>query len=338
MKRGKLLSALLVAAALAVPGNFALAEKAAVPAASAEQAVSVEAPAGPGRLYESQGLKLRVPEAYDKLLLIEPAPAQGDRFFAVAEKASVEAAQKAGEAETGAGWIFSLGKVTAEELHQKLCGDMSGAELVARDAEGAYYIYYHPTDVRFVRESQEAMERDQAQWTKLNAWSWDYVHGDFIRDNNLTPVTADNSNIGIYLSRFIYGPAEAYTLAKKDEVPVLADGFSPLPYVEKLLYGASYRSARDTQMIKFKYYSLVLPREGVRLDFFTGKDGNNYVQEVHEGWTNYLYRATYEDKDLKAYDVMGKWLEDLKAYHKEAGTAATLEAASDWDKKSKKKK
>ena len=59
---------------------------------------------------------------------------------------------------------------------------------------------------------------------------------------------------------------------------------------------------------------------------------------MHEGWTNYLYRATYEDENLKAYDVMGKWLEDLKAYHKEAGTAATLEAASDWDKKSKKKK
>ena len=206
----------------------------------------------------------------------------------------MEAAQKAGETESGAGWIFSLGRLTAEQLHEKLRHDMSGAELIAKDSEGGYYIYYHPTDVRYVRESQEDMVRDQRQWTKLNAWGWDYVHGDFIRDNGLTPVTADNSNIGIYLANFIYGQPEAYTLGKNGEAPSTADGFSPLPYVEKLLYGASYRSAKDIQMRKFKYYTLVLPREGVRLDFFTGKDGENYVQEVHEGWTNYLYHARWQ--------------------------------------------
>lgn len=91
-------------------------------------------------------------------------------------------------------------------------------------------------------------------------------------------------------------------------------------------------------MRKFKYYTLVLPREGVRLDFFTGKDGENYVQEVHEGWTNYLYHATYQDKSLKAYNVMAKWLEDLKAYHEKTGTAATLEAASAWGEPKKNKK
>ena len=330
MKSGKILAALLAAAVLAAPGNFALAEEA-VPA------VAAEAEAGQGRLYESQGLKLRIPEAYDDLLLKDTTAQEGS-FFAVSEKASVEAAQKAGETESGAGWIFSLGRLTAEQLHEKLRHDMSGAELIAKDSEGGYYIYYHPTDVRYVRESQEDMVRDQRQWTKLNAWGWDYVHGDFIRDNGLTPVTADNSNIGIYLANFIYGQPEAYTLGKNGEAPSTADGFSPLPYVEKLLYGASYRSAKDIQMRKFKYYTLVLPREGVRLDFFTGKDGENYVQEVHEGWTNYLYHATYQDKSLKAYNVMAKWLEDLKAYHEKTGTAATLEAASAWGEPKKNKK
>ena len=325
MKSGKILAALLVAAVLAVPGNLALAEEAAAPAATAK------AEAGPVHFYESQGLKLKVPEAYDKLLLTETTPDQQGRFFAVTEKASVEAAQKEGGEATGAGWIFSLGRLTEKELHEKLCGDMSGAELVAKDAEGGYYIYYHPTDVRYVRESNEAMVRDQSQWTKLNAWGWDYAHGDFIKDNDLTPVTADNSNIGIYLANFIYGTPEAYTLAKDGEMPMLADGFSPLPYGEKLIYGATYRSARDTQMLKFKYYTLVLPREKVRLDFFTGKDGNNYVQEVHEGWANYLYRATYEDKDMKAVNVLAQWMADLKAYHEKAGTPATLEAVGSWD-------
>lgn len=328
MKRGKILAALLMAAILSAPGGFAMAKEPSEPVALA---VAEESQ---GRSYERQGLKLRIPEAYDELLLIGTGPDQEGIFFDVSEKASVEAAQREGENVVGAGWIFSLARVTEDELHRKLCEVMTGAELIAKDAEGGYYLYCHPTDVRYVRESQEAMKRDQEQWLKLNAWGWDYAHGDFIKDNNLTPVTADNSNIGIHLARFIYGPAEAYTLCKNEEVPVLADaGFSPLPYVEKLLYGATYRGTAGMQLRKFKYYTLVLPREGVQLDFFTGKDGESYVQEMHEGKTNYQYRVTFEDQDMKAYDVMAKWLSDLKAYHEKAGTAATFEAASSWDEK-----
>jgi len=112
---------------------------------------------------------------------------------------------------------------------------------------------------------------------------------------------------------------------------VLADGFSPLAYGEKLLYGVSYKSARNNPQIKFKYYTLVLPRERVRLDFFIGKDKENYVQEVHEGWTNYLYHATFQDKEMKVTAVMAKWLEDLKAYHEKTGKAGTLESVGEWD-------
>ena len=110
MKSGKILAALLVAAVLAVPGNLALAEEAAAPAATAK------AEAGPVHFYESQGLKLKVPEAYDKLLLTETTPDQQGRFFAVTEKASVEAAQKEGGEATGAGWIFSLERLTEKEI------------------------------------------------------------------------------------------------------------------------------------------------------------------------------------------------------------------------------
>ena len=325
MKYSKMMAAMLLAAALAVPGQFAMAQEAAGTAALAEAAPQQ------GRLYESQGLKVMIPEAYDGLLVKDTAPGEAGRFLAVSEKASVEAAQKEGGEAAGAGWIFSLGRVTEAELHQMLCHDMLGAELIAKDQEGHYYIYYHPTDVRYVRENQEAMVRDQAQWTKLNAWAWDYAHDGFIKDNGLEPLTADNSNIGIYLANFLYGSGEAYTLCKNDEAPVLADGFSPLAYGEKLLYGVSYKSARNNPQIKFKYYTLVLPRERVRLDFFIGKDKENYVQEVHEGWTNYLYHATFQDKEMKVTAVMAKWLEDLKAYHEKMGKAGTLESVGEWD-------
>ena len=49
------------------------------------------------------------------------------------------------------------------------------------------------------------------------------------------------------------------------------------------------------------------------LDFFTGKDGENYVQEVHEGWANYLYRGTFREPGFKAMKVLSQWFEDMQA-------------------------
>ena len=95
------------------------------------------------QIYENGGMKLTVPLEYDELLVIEtPRNNPSGILFSVSEKASVEAAKAQGY--ENAGWLFSIGTVTEDALHEALCYDMSGAEVFAKNTDGQ-----HPTDMRY---------------------------------------------------------------------------------------------------------------------------------------------------------------------------------------------
>ena len=106
-----------------------------------------------GHLYENDGLKLMIPLEYDELLITEtPQDDRGAWLFSVSEKASVEAAKATGMDYEGAGWLFSIERIDEATLRDLLCNtDLSGTEVFARDDLGRYYLYRHPTDVRYVR-------------------------------------------------------------------------------------------------------------------------------------------------------------------------------------------
>ena len=127
-----------------------------------------------GHLYENDGLKLMIPLEYDELLITEtPQDDRGARLFSVSEKASVEAAKATGMDYEGAGWLFSIERIDEATLRDLLCNtDLSGTEVFARDDLGRYYLYRHPTDVRYVRGNNDAMAADQGTWNALNEWAW----------------------------------------------------------------------------------------------------------------------------------------------------------------------
>lgn len=139
---------------------------------------------------ESQGLKLYIPDNIYKLLRTETTLSSDD-IFSVYELASVEAAKKLGANYYGSGWIFSISKISEETLKDILQNDISGTELFAYK-DGEYYMYNHPTDVRYTRENNAAMKRDQHIWRKLNEWAYKNIRKKFIADNNLTPITAED--------------------------------------------------------------------------------------------------------------------------------------------------
>ncbi len=172
--------ALLAAFALSKTGSSDPAENSApviVPDTTAEEAAVV--------LYENAGLSLPVPSEYEELLQIElPDTKEDGMFFDVSEKASIEAASLQNSESYGAGWLFSIGRVNTSKMTEMLQYDMSYAEVFARDSDDNYYLFYHPTDVRFVRENNEAMQRDQAQWTALNKWAWGSVRTDILSEND----------------------------------------------------------------------------------------------------------------------------------------------------------
>ncbi|MBR0282824.1 MAG: hypothetical protein IJQ81_14780 [Oscillibacter sp.] len=103
--------------------------------------------------YENGGLSFEIQPKYNNLLTVEtPVNDAEGVLFKVSETASLEAGGY-----DGAGWLFSIGAVSAEKMHDMLCWDMSGAYAFAKDANGAYYILYHPTDVRYERATAEEM-------------------------------------------------------------------------------------------------------------------------------------------------------------------------------------
>ncbi|WP_462332782.1 hypothetical protein [Schwartzia sp. (in: firmicutes)] len=266
-------------------------------------------------IYEASGLKLAIPKEYEDLLLTDSHHEQDSRsLFRVREKASVEAAMISGFDRNGLGALFSIGTLDEEHLHQKLCGDMSGTEIFAKDSEGNYYAYYHPTDVRYHRKTPEEMKKDQKQWTKLNEWAWKSVRKNFIRDNpQLAPITFDNSIVGIYIARIMYDRRINYSVSTLKHGPVAPKNIDPAPYVEKLLCNASYDMVPASETPDGEYAVIAFPEENCRLDFFLMPGKENYVRHVIKDGGAVLFKASYEDKSILAGKAVKDWYDALAA-------------------------
>ena len=263
--------------------------------------------------YENGGLRLLIPKAYDDLLETEiMKDRKGGVLYRVSEKASVEAAKKLAYDSRGAGWLFSIGQIDEGRRRELLCGDMSGAEIFARDANGQCYVYYHPTDVRYMRENNEAMKRDQAQWTMLNEWAWSSVRTDFIRDNSLETAAYDNSEVSIAIARAAYKPGVRYTVSTTQYGPIEPENFDAAPYAELLLKNAVYERT-DAETPDGEYVVLAFPDEGFRYDFFKLKDHENYVREVRPDGTETLYKAIFFYGSTRASVAMQEWYDALVA-------------------------
>jgi hypothetical protein len=257
--------------------------------------------------YENGGFKLSVPAEYDALVIVDTA--REDALFSVSEKASAEAAKALGEDYDGAGWLFSIGRVGEAELHEMLCYDMSGAEAFAKGDDGQYYIFYHPTDVRIVRESYEDMEEDMKEWTALNEWGA-AAPAAFIAENpGLTPEKRGNTALDMYLARIAYMGGVNYAIEDKGSADVL--GADAPEYAERLINGVTFEPADDAEAPDGEYISLTFPDDGTRFDFFLAEGKENYVRQVWSDGYEQLYKATFADGASKASEIVCEWHDAL---------------------------
>ena len=265
-----------------------------------------------GQLYENNGLKLMIPLEYDTLLQTDvPEGSEDGVLFRVTEKASVEAAKAQGTDAEGPGWLFSIGKVDEGTMQNMLLyTDLSGSEIFAVDAYGDYYVYYHPTDVRYFRADNEAMAADQEIWTELNEWAWGKVRASFLAENpQLMEHPVDASSVNLYMARIAYMPGVRYSLSTTEYGPVepKAGEFDAAYFVERMMNGVHYEYT-DEEAPDGEYVVLSFPEDGVRFDFFRMEGKENYVREVHEeGDYEALYRAAFDDGETKASEVMQEW-------------------------------
>ena len=158
---------------------------------------SGEALAKDSTFYTSKGYRLEVPDKYkDALLTATFFDDYEGMLFSVSEKKSVEESRAAGMRYDGMGWLFSIGKINEKQLNEMLCYDMSGVEIFAKDISGMYYVYRHPTDVRYHRSTIEEMKEDQAKWTELVQWGYKNVRDEFVKNNpGLVSVNFNNDEV-----------------------------------------------------------------------------------------------------------------------------------------------
>ena len=260
--------------------------------------VSVQYPPQVWGEYENDGLTLEVRPKYNELITVEtPADDANGILFSVSETASLEAGGF-----DGAGWLFSIGKLGADRLHELLRYDMSGAYVIAKDGDGAYYMLYHPTDVRYARETVEEMYRDQAQWSMLCEWAGTAADS-FVEKNGLEPASFGNSEVDMLVADAAWGENQELTLSTTEFGPVsasLADGTAAAEFV---LQGGFFETDPD-ETPDGQYVVLNFPEQELRLDFFFAP--GNYARIV-SGDRETLYQAMMYGEEESCAEAMQRW-------------------------------
>lgn len=260
----------------------------------------------------NEGLNLSIPDEIEELLTIEIRNKEdGGMLFTVSETESIEAAKASGYEWNGAGWLFSIGCIDEEKLHEMLCNDMSGVEVFAKGTDGTYYALYHPTDVRMFREDYTD-EEGIRRWTSLHEWAAT-VTDTFISENEgLTAEKHGNSILDIYLARILYQKGINYTVSTTEYGPVSSGKLDPAPYLKPLTEGVLYEMADEEETPDGEYVVLEFPEDDIRFDFFLMEGKENYIRQIWmDGQNEYLYKAVFDDETLKASAIMNDLYRDM---------------------------
>ncbi|MBO4897239.1 MAG: S-layer homology domain-containing protein [Clostridia bacterium] len=259
-------------------------------------------------IYHAGAISIPIPQKYSEVLSIDiNAALDGEgTLVTVAELASIEAAKAKGESYEGAGELFGVDRVSENTLHELLCSDMSGMEVLGTDSTGYYYIFRTPTDVRFERETNEKMYEDAEIWTELNDWANGVKHSIFAYSDNLGEANYTNTPLDMYLARIAYKDETNYTVSTTEFGP-LDPGVVDDKYYAEYLLGGGFEESDVKEAPDGEYVVLEFPDEEIKFDFFKGD--KNLVRETSYGHeTFYKFRqadvATSTDTMLDWYEAL----------------------------------
>ena len=248
--------------------------------------------------YENAGLRFEVKPKINNLITVETLKNdENGVLFSVSETASLEAG-----GHDGAGWLFSIAKVSEDTLHEMLQNDMSGVEVFAKGEDGNYYLRFHPTDVRYERATVEEMQRDAAQWTMLNEWGENAASA-FAELNGLESKSYGNTVVDMYLARAAWGEDVNATLSTTEFGPVELKGVDGTPYAEFVMEGF-FDVVDLSETPDGEYVVLNFPEEDVHLDFFFAE--GSYVR-VTTGGAETLYQSFWWDDNISNAEAMQGW-------------------------------
>lgn len=261
--------------------------------------------------YEVGGITVPIPQEYSDRVFRDIYATNDDEdgvLMVVSERKSVEAAKALGEDAEGIGELFRIERVSEDAMHDMLCNDMSGVEIIGMDKENYnYYLLRTPTDVRYERETPEKMKEDQDEWTELNKWVHGSLAGDILEaSSGITKVAFTNTSLDIRLANIAYKGDTNYTISTTEFGPLEPSDVDATPYVEALL-GGNFAEVEDAEVPDGEYVVLTFPEDDVRYDFFTSD--KSLVREVRGDYETF-YRCVYEGEESNN-DIMQKWYDEI---------------------------
>ena len=280
----------------------------------ADEGAQQEAAAKEAVVFENAGMKITLPaELADKISVETPEKDEDGAIFKAFETASVEADKAMGHENEGGGWLFAICTRTEEAVHEIMTGDSSGEDIIGHDENGVYYVYYHPTDVRYVRETPEQMEKDQDQWTAAVEWA-NSVYDSFAQDNpGITKVTWGGTEVESCLARTCYQKDAKYEMGVSEDDMKAVSGTDAEKYFKLLTTDAKYERVDNMKAPEGEYVILSFPEDDVRFYFYTGEENANYIRHVwYEDQDEEFFKVTFADSSKNAGEIMQQWYAEVQ--------------------------
>ena len=257
-----------------------------------------------------QGIIFEIPEEIRDLVTVETQGLDQDTLVCVSETASRDAALASGEEVEGAGWLFSIARISEEKMNELRCGSLDGMTVFAED-DDFYFVFQHPTDVRFVREQYEDIDEDMAQWSRLNEWANDVVIGEIMKNNpELDSAAFSNTELDMFLARAAFRNDTKFVLRTLEFGGNALDPskLNDDEYIEDLTDDVTYEELFDAEAPDGEYIVMDFEEEGIRFDFFFAD--KTLIREVYtidgEEFEK-IFRAHFEENDETTTDIMQEW-------------------------------
>ena len=263
--------------------------------------------------FTSAGFTLSIPNEYVDLLIVDTTISNGrdGTFFSVREKASVEAVKELWPGDEGGGFLFGIGRVNEDVFHEMMMWGMTGADVFARDGEGNYYIYYHPTDVQLVRV--EYTEADWEQWTDLCEWAADADLTFLLENHSLRPYERTYSDVDCFLHFVTYGEGSIQLTKKRGDAVYTPDLSESMPYLEQLLDDVLFHTVQGGDFDPTGDY-ITLDASGMyrhgSFDFFIDEGQQQYIR-LYQGLETSYFVASRDGSFFPAGQVLSDWLTSL---------------------------
>ena len=265
--------------------------------------------------FTSEGFTLSIPNEYVDLLIVDTtvSEAKDGTFFSVHEKASVEASKALwpDDETMRGGFLFGIGCVDKATFHEMMMYGMTGSDVFARDNEGNYYIYYHPTDVQLVRV--QYTEADWEQWVELCEWA--DIKPTFLEENpSLIPYERTYSDVDCALHYIAYGEGSAHLTRKRGDAVYAPDLSNSMPYLEQLLDDVMFHSATEIDDLDLEGDYITLDVSDMyryaSFDFFIDEGQQQYIR-LYQGLETSYFVASRDGEFFPAGQVVADWLASL---------------------------